>query len=210
MYNTDNEKRIEKIFNDMMEFPLHQLNFSYFGEFFPKINVVKLKEREHISYGDALFLLWYLPDSSEYEGYDRGEREIIRNALLQELFGTLVQTMSRSDVVEKFMSLTIDEYLGHLSSGDTERSEERIKADIEYYKEKTLGCPEYKLSEDTTLSDLHNQIEWITCPSVRYKEERREEHEKAVRICKEDLYYFLIKYVRKKYYDVFDVSKQCE
>ncbi|MBQ8780696.1 MAG: hypothetical protein IJZ72_03360 [Oscillospiraceae bacterium] len=206
MYSTENAARIEKIFTDMMEFPLHCLNFSRFGEFFPKINAVSLKDRAHISYGDALFLLWYLPDSPSYESYDRREREEIRNGLLRELFMALRATMNRSDTVEKFMSLTIDEYLYYISGG-TERAEERIKADIEYYREKTLCCPKYELSEGVTLKDLAHRTEAL---GYRCKGTSEEEHKKLVHSCNEDLYYFLIKYVRKKFYSVFDVSIQCE
>lgn len=55
MYNTENAERIEKIFKDMLEFPLHQLNISDFDRFFRRINVRRLKARAYISYGDVLF-----------------------------------------------------------------------------------------------------------------------------------------------------------
>lgn len=205
MYNTENAERIEKIFKDMLEFPLHQLNISDFDRFFRRINVRRLKARAYISYGGVLFLLWYLPDSGNYESFERGERETIRNELLQELFKAMEMTKDSSDIVKEFMSLTVNDYLAHISSGISERTEEQIKSAIAYYKDKILCCPEFDLSENITLSDLENQVESITAPS----DNCGEDHKKAVHTCKEDLYYFLIKYVRKKYHVIFDAVTQC-
>lgn len=202
----ENALMIEKIFTDMMDLPVNKIVFDNSEEFCRKTDNVRLKSRPYISYGDVLFLLYYLPDSSAYEHLDRGEREEIRNALLCELFMAMRDSMDKCDAVRNFMLLKVDEFLFHISSGSTERSEERIRADIEYYREKTLCCSEYRLSESSTLSDLADEILRITDKESKSEEEYR----KAVHICNEDLYYFLIKYVRKKYYRVFDVSIQCE
>ena len=207
--NNENAARIEKIFNDMMEFPLHLLDFYNFSGYFERIDVVKLKEREYVSVGDALFLLDYLPGSQYYQEmypfYCRSDREDIRNELLRELFYVMQASMDKSEVVKNFMQLTIDEFLCHIS-GTAERSEEQIASDIEHYRENTLYCSEYKLDGNSTLADYANEISRITNDLSNASEEQM----KAIPVCKEDVYCFLIKYVKEKYHDMFDVSKQCE
>ena len=207
--NNENAARIEKIFNDMMEFPLHLLDFYNFSGYFERIDVVKLKEREYVSVGDALFLLDYLPGSQYYQEmypfYCRSDREDIRNELLRELFYVMQASMDKSDVVKSFMDLTIDEFFYHISD-DAERSEEQIAADIGRYKEKTLCCSEYRLNRNSPLADYANEISRITNDLSNASEEQM----KAIPVCKEDVYCFLIKYVKEKYHDMFDVSKQCE
>lgn len=209
MYSMENAARIEKNFNDMMEFPLHMLAFYDFSGYFERINVAKLKEREYVSVGDALFLLDYLPCSQYYQQmypfYSRSDREDIRNELLRQLFYVMKASMDKSEVVKSFMELTIDEFLYHIS-GDTERSEEQIAADIERYKENALCCSEYKLNLNSTLADYADEISRITNDLSNASAEQM----KAIPVCKEDVHCFLIKYVKEKHPDVFDVSRQCE
>lgn len=198
--------RLEKIFSDMLTLPLYDLNFDDSDEFFGKINSVSLKNRAHVSYGDVLCLLHYLPDSYEYQRYERGEREEIRDRLLYRLFMAMKNSMDSNETVRNFMSLTIDEYFNHLSRGAIKETEEKIASDAEFLRNKALCCSEYKLSEGSTLLDLADEIIRIT----NRENKSEEEYRKAVHICNEDLYYFLVKYVRKRYSGkFFDFFKQC-
>ncbi len=198
--------RLEKIFSDMLTLPFYALNFDDPDEFWEKINSVSLKNRAYVSYGDVLFLLHYLPDSYAYQRYERGEREKLRDRLLYRLFMAMKNSMDSNEIVRKFMSLRIDEYFNHLSRGSIEKTEEKIASHAEWLRNDALCCSEYELSEGSTLLNLADEIIRIT----NRENKSEEEYRKVVHICNEDLYYFLVKYVRKRYFSIFfDVSKQC-
>ena len=208
MSDFENTNKIEgtaKIFNDMMNMKADNFECEHKSLLLGHIGALMYdqgitSDGKNVRYGDILCLLNFIPDSPRYMAYEHGYREKIRDSYLWLLLKSMAQSMESCEIVHKFMSLPINDYFNHL-----ENPSENFSEGMSTLWSKALCCPVYNLSDTSTIKDLHDEYIRI-CEGERIPNLTDKEYNRAVRICKEDLYYFMIKYVRKSsYHDFFDM-----